>query len=655
MISITRSGRRVILTLVVGITLLFSSCLPRTPTAEPARSSDQALFQEAEEHFLSGDRVRALEGYQRYLEQVPKGDKSRIALSRQADIHMKANRFNEALPLLERLIHEYPEHPETPYAYFDMATASYRLGNYERSMSEAKEWLNRYPNHPLKAEVLVLLGDSQKALGDKPGAFISYRDAWESHDTPHRKQEIEEGLIELIETMDLDELEKTAEQASKTKFAPFILYTIASLDLKEGRLLEASEAAMTLIRTSPEPPWGELGRQLLGKEAGKQSTMKNLIGCLIPLHGPFAIYGEEVLNGIQLGAGFFAGSEGQDQDLELFVRDTQGEPDLAASEVEEMASKERILAIIGPLSSKSATAAAKKAQELGVPIITLTQKEGITAEGTMVFRNFLTPAREISGLVDKVAGEMGLKRFAILYPENAYGRYLMNLFWDKIEEYGGIVTAVESYKPAQTDFGAEIKKMVGLYYPRPESTQQVLKAMKYPSYEVGTEVEPETEEKPEPIIDFDAVFIPDSAEKVAMIAPQFPFHDVFNFRFLGSSLWQSRELTTLAGDYLQGAIFPSAFFSGSDSEEVKRFVERYQTSFRSDPGVLAATGYDTIVLLKRLLKNGSLKTRQDLYNALLTTRDFYGVTGHMAFDENREVIKEPVLLTIRGQKIMPIP
>jgi TolA-binding protein len=235
-IPITRSDRRAILTLIVGIALLFSSCLPRTPTAEPARSSDQALFQEAEEHFLAGDRVRALKGYQRYLEQVPKGDKSRIALSRLADIYMKTNRFNEALPLLERLIHEYPDHPDTPYAYFDMATASYRLGNYERCVSEAKEWLNRYPIHPLKAEVLALLGDSQKALGDKPGAFISYRDAWESHDTPHRKQEIEEGMIELIETMDLDALEKTAEQASKTKFAPYVLYRMASLHLMEGRL-----------------------------------------------------------------------------------------------------------------------------------------------------------------------------------------------------------------------------------------------------------------------------------------------------------------------------------------------------------------------------------------------------------------------------------
>jgi branched-chain amino acid transport system substrate-binding protein len=644
------SDYRAILALVVGMALFFSSCLPRTPTEEPARPSGQALFREAEEHFLAGDRATALEGYQRYLEQAPKGEKSRIALSRMAAIYAEANRFDEALPVLQRLIHEYPDHPETPHAYFEMATAFYRLGNYEKSMAEAQEWLERYPGHPLKPEVLELLADSQKALGDKPGAFISYRDAWELVESPSRKQEIEGAIVWLIETMDLDALQKIAEQASKTKFAPYVLYRTASLHLEEGHLLEAREAAMALVQSFPEPPWGDLGRKIL-----EHGVPKNLIGCLVPLNGPFAIYGEEVLNGIQLGAGFFAGSDEQGRALELFVRDTRGEADLAASEVEEMASKERIAAIIGPLTSKSATAAAKKAQELGVPLITLTQKEGITSEGNMVFRNFLTPGREISCLVDKVAGQMGLRRFAILYPENAYGRYLMNLFWDRIEEYGGIVTAVESYKPAETDFADQIKKMVGLYYPRPESVEQFLKAMKYPSYAVGTEVEPAPEEKPEPIVDFDAVFIPDTAEKVAQIAPQFPFHDVFNFRFLGTSLWQSRELATQAGDYLQGAIFPSAFFSGSDSEEVKQFVERYQRSFGSYPGVLAATGYDTVMLLKRLLKNGPVRTRQDVHEALLTTRGFYGVTGHIAFDENREVIKEPVLLTIRGQKIMPVP
>jgi ABC-type branched-subunit amino acid transport system substrate-binding protein len=121
--------------------------------------------------------------------------------------------------------------------------------------------------------------------------------------------------------------------------------------------------------------------------------------------------------------GIFNRSEGG-QSLELIIKDTRGETSEAVSGVEELTQKEKVLAIIGPLASKPAMAAAIRAQELRVPIITLTQKAGITAEGDMVFRNFLTPAKEIHRLLDKAVNEMELRRFAILYPDNPYGRFL---------------------------------------------------------------------------------------------------------------------------------------------------------------------------------------------------------------------------------------
>jgi ABC-type branched-subunit amino acid transport system substrate-binding protein len=230
---------------------------------------------------------------------------------------------------------------------------------------------------------------------------------------------------------------------------------------------------------------------------------------------------------------------------------------------------------------------------------------------------------------------MGLKRFGILYPDNPYGRYFMNLFWDRVEELGGMITAVEPYKPNQPDVGTEIKKMVGLHYPRLESGSPA-------------------DAKPQPIVDFDAVFIPDTAEQVALIAPQFPFHSVFNVRLIGSSLWQSKELLKTAGDYLQGAIFPSAFFSEADAAAVKAFVNRYREEYGADPGVLAATGYDSILFMKHLFKKSVIRTREDLQKAIGETRGFYGATGHIAFDQDREVLKKPVLLSIQGRKITPL-
>jgi ABC-type branched-subunit amino acid transport system substrate-binding protein len=429
---------------------------------------------------------------------------------------------------------------------------------------------------------------------------------------------------------------------------------MSSIYLSENKLDEAMDAAMALVRSTPEQTWVSIGRQLLDRIEGELSVKVGAIGCLLPLSGPFSIYGQEALNGIQLGMGIFDRSEGE-QSLELIIKDTKGKTEETVLAVEELVRKEKVMALIGPLASKPALAAARKAQELGIPIITLTQKEGITAEGKMVFRNFLTPSKEIRRLLGKAMNEMGLKRFAILYPDNPYGQFFMNLFWDKVEERGGMITAVESYMPDETDFAVEIKKMVGLYYPRPESVVQMLKKMKKLEYKNEGEEEPNSEEEPEPIVDFDAVFIPDNHQKAALIAPQFPFHNIFNVRFLGTSLWQSSELLEIANDYVQGAIFPSGFFAESQSSRVKEFVELYRENFESEPGILAASGYDTIRILKNIIDEGGIRTKKDFQEKLSLSDKFYGVTGKISFDPQGEVEKDPILLTISGKRLQILP
>jgi branched-chain amino acid transport system substrate-binding protein len=305
-----------------------------------------------------------------------------------------------------------------------------------------------------------------------------------------------------------------------------------------------------------------------------------------------------------------------------------------------------VVAVIGPLTSRTAMDAAREAQALGVPMIALTQKEGITELGDMIFRNFLTPQREVRVLVRTAIKEMGKNRFAILYPDNPYGWFFMNLFWDTLDEMGGIVTAVESYNPDDTDFPDEIKKMTGLYYPRPASFVKRLEEMRIPEEEEST-IFPD---KPTPIIDFEAIFVPDIAQRVAMIAPQLVYHDVTDVLLMGTSLWQSPQLLEAASDYIQGAIFPSGFFEKSGEPGVENFVERYKENFESSPGTLAAIGYDTVRLIKYVIEHEGARTRMGLKRALFRCPDFAGVTGMIYFDYQGELAKEPILLTVSGNK-----
>jgi ABC-type branched-subunit amino acid transport system substrate-binding protein len=164
-----------------------------------------------------------------------------------------------------------------------------------------------------------------------------------------------------------------------------------------------------------------------------------------------------------------------------------------------------------------------------------------------------------------------------------------------------------------------------------------------------------SEEEPEPIIDFDAIFIPDSYERAALIASQLVFYDVLGVRLLGTNLWNSPELIEIGGKYVHGALFPSGFFPGSGYKGVDSFVNKYKTNFGREPGLLAAIGYDTIRIVKEILKGKDIKTREDLRSALAGNESFDCVTGPMVFDDNRRAKRDPLLLTVSGSHFLPLP
>ena len=440
-------------------------------------------------------------------------------------------------------------------------------------------------------------------------------------------------LTDLISEAKEEQLEEMATYAKGSDLMVPIYFRLGTTFLRSDRLDEAREAAMEILRLAPEEDWIMKGRELFEEIDERLRVNLNVIGCLLPLSGPFAMYGQKVLRGLELGLGLLHGGTGGPSSMELVVRDTEGDPQRAVEAMRELKEDEKALLVIGPLISRVAEAVVENAQESGIPIITLSQSEGITSRGEMIFQNSLAPEDQIRSLVNKVMDEMGLSRFAILYPANPYGTYFMNIFWDKVDAKGGVINAVESYDTQSTDFTTEIKKMVGLFYPRPSpDIEEEGGELEARNPDVESE---ESEEEPEPIIDFDAVFIPDSHQGAALIASQLAYHDVVEVTLLGTNLWNSPELVEIAGRYVHGAIFPSGFFPGSGYPGVEEFVANYGSSFGQKPGLLAAMGYDTIRIVKQILKERSehIKTRSDLSTVLAKSNTFESVTGPMSFNE----------------------
>ena len=622
--------KRAVSVLLTGMALFLFACQPRKPVPHKVAEIPSGSFATAEKYQQSGDLQQALTHYRIFLKQAPRDERTPLALQRMAEIHLKLKNPEKALASLESLSREYPDYTWMPEVRYQISVILNQLGKYDASANKAVGWLARYKQHFLEKDVLVLLGDDSCAMGESKEAFfwwVEAKKAWK--DDPKKEIELDEKLKNLIATSSPMFLSHLLESERGARYTPEIYYQMSLVFLSQNELGQAEKASRRLMESSRDSHWITRGEDILAKIEKEMAICEYCIGCLLPLSGPFAAYGQEVLNGITLG---MLGASADGTRMEVVVRDTAGKPEKALDELETLVKVRKVAGVIGPLSSKTASFIAEKAQELGVPMIALTQRRDIVKAGDMVFRNFLTPAQEIDSLLEVAMGQLGLERFGILYPDNAYGRFCMNLFWDKLDEMGGSVTAVEAYPPNVTDFADQIKKMVGLYNKRKTT---------------GGEEAP-------PLIDFDAVFIPDTYQRVAMIAPQLAFHDVLGVRLIGTRLWHSPKLIEMAKNYIQGAVFSSGFAVESENPKVLGFVTDYKNNFGETPKILAANGYDTICLLKTIFAEDNLRTRDNLREALLEAPVFEGVTGSFSFDAEGEALKTPLLLTISGNSAIPI-
>lgn len=361
-----------------------------------------------------------------------------------------------------------------------------------------------------------------------------------------------------------------------------------------------------------------------------QSWLQRALGVLLPFSGRFAAFGELVRRGMELALEMH--QEQGRTPVRFLYRDTGADPVLARRAVIELAEGERVMAIAGPLTGADAQAAATQAQESGIPLLTLSQKEGLSETGDYIFRDSLTSRQQVTALVRYAMEERGLTTFAILSPENRLGREMADLFSRAVTSRGGQVEVTQSYNENATDFRRQIRLLQRENPDAPEREQS----------------------RPIRPLPFEALFIPDHADRVALIAPQLVYYGIEQILLLGSNGWNSPDLIRLAGRSVEGAVFVDGFYRHSPYPVVQEFVDRYLERYGEEPSILEAQGYDAAGILLSILGNTNIRTRQDLRLALAHIRKYPGVTGATAFTAQGEAEKPLFLLQVQNGAIAQI-
>ena len=535
--------------------------------------------------------------------------------------------------------------------------------------------------------LLIVAACAGYVFGDGgPGLLSEIRakaSAWKG--SPDRAA-IEADVLKLVDGVDnTEQVRQLSESMNKgERFRDLVVCKYARMLIHVKKLSDAYKALRECLDEAPRGQFADWARFEIGRLEAFQKVDSRSVGILLPLSGEYGTYGVQIMRAISIAVnGGVTGSieEGvmrTGDGIYFHLLDTAGISEKAVSSLDELLVKHRVIGVMGPVFSGPAVAAAIRADETGVPIVTLSRKEEITDIGSWVFRNCLTNSAQGDAAAKYAIEKMGMKTFAILYPNIPYGVELANFFWDAVEKYGGVVVGAESYDNDQTTFTNQAKKLVGKFYLDARQAPDA-GTPKWAEGLTGYRLKKAMQKQMsmvQPNIDFDLLFIPDYHDKVSLIVPALAAEDVMfsgatetelenalqitgfkkirTVQLMGGNGWNSTMLVERNGKLVEKAVFIDGFFAGSDAEQTKIFVNRFKELYNREPGLLEAYAYDTARIFIDIIRRLSPLDRASMRKDLLLVKDFPGASGQISFTPEREAKKQLYILTIENGELKEI-
>lgn len=638
-------------------------------------------IQRAERAYENGQYTQALNGYNGFLRDAYDDPLVDMVLFKVGQILRSLGRDDDALAVFSRLTHEFPDSARVPDANLEILKVLFDGGQFESVVSRGLTFTEPTDPSLRRTTFFMLVADAYMAMGAHLDAARFYYRAWNTASDEDSRIAWSK-LEETAGNLNADEIQQLIADVTDRDVMGILLYRLGMAFILNEEYDDALDVLEVFVQRFPEHPAHADASDMILYLVERARFKPFTVGCVLPLSGPYAIFGERALNGIELAL-YQSGEMGDGIPFSIIVKDSRSEP-VATAEAVDQLDQLKVAAILGPMSA--AEPAAANAQARGIPILVFTQREGITDMGSYVLRHFITPQMQARSLVSYAVEEMGVRRFAILYPDENYGWRYMNLFWDEVLAHGGVVNAVEPYDPNGTDFAEPIKKMTGLFYELPQEltpSKPTMPSPQSPTFLLDPDLSdkqlvadplerlsgipldreainelgrrnPGRDDQWHPFVDFDAVFIPDAPKKAGLVIPQLAYYDIHDVSLLGTNLWNSKTLLQMSGEYMKGTLITDGFFAKSQSETVSHFVSVFQATYGRVPGVIEALAYDSAMMVFQTMRQTATDSRRDLKRALLRIDGFEGVTGRTSFSPNGEAEKELQMLRIQRGRLVQV-
>jgi ABC-type branched-subunit amino acid transport system substrate-binding protein/TolA-binding protein len=607
------------ISLLLGIVIC--SCGTQSTISKVPSELDSAavLFADAENFFKVNSYENALKAYKEYLVRFRNGPNADMALMRIATIFSKQRNDDFKIAVYQRLISEYPNSSFVSDAVLEILVSLYNEGKFKEVILKSSEFIDKSDSEAHLSSIYTILGDTYMSLDFRKDAVFFYHIAHQKALSPE-KEDILAKIEIAIYQLSVEDISSLLMRIDNEFLRSYLLYQQGVHQFENQNYTEASTLFSEFVENFPNHERAKHTKNLIEDIHQRTDFKRHLIGCLLPLSGPYATFGRRALRSIELALDQYNFHLGHSK-FQIVVKDTGSNQNQAIEALKHL-DEERVAMVIGPVVTSEAVA--HESQKRKIPIITLTQKVRITEIGDYVFRNFLTPEMQVGAIVPFAIEKLGIERFAILYPDEHYGNTFMKLFRDEVLDYGAEITGIESYQPDQTDFAGPISKLAKIDLKDWRSNRRHRRHK----------------------------FIPDSSEKAGLIAPQLAFYDIDDVLLLGTNLWHSDQLINEAGKYVQYAIMADGFYASTTNETINNFIMAFKHNYGENPGIIEAFAYDTAMIAFQTANNSGVYSRKDLKEELTNLRNFDGVTGTTSFRRNGDAEKKLYMLQIEGNKFV---
>lgn len=308
------------------------------------------------------------------------------------------------------------------------------------------------------------------------------------------------------------------------------------------------------------------------------------VGLLLPLSGPHgaAQLGRAMLNAAMLALFDIGGKR-----LLLMPRDTGGTPEGARAAAAQLVGEGAEI-ILGPLFNTSVAAAAAVTRARGLPVIAFSSDRKVAGDG--VYLLSFTPSQEVDAVIG-FAVARGLRRFAVLAPDDLYGLAVLAAARQAVRRHGAELTRTEFYSPTGEDLDKPVKRLAN-YHARRQALLSRRRALRKDGDETSKRMLSALK-KHDTMgqLEYDAVLLPEGGELLISLAPLLPYYDIdtTEIRLLGTGRWDDDKVR------LEPALL-GGWFAGADRTAADDFRSRYRAAFGQLPPRLASLAHDAMAL-----------------------------------------------------------